>query len=294
MKNVLITGYNGLLGKKLVEKLMDDFSIIGVGRSKSSSISIIQADLSIPNWTSEDFPESCDTIIHLAQSDKFRDFPDKVEDVLHVNTLSTIKLLDYARKSNCKKFIYASSGGVYGQDNEQFDESSLIELQNLDLGFYLSSKICSEILINNYKNIMDIVTLRFFFIYGEHQKDHMLIPRLVNRVLNDQEITIDGPNGLKVNPIHVDDAAEAVKAAINLTGSHVINVAGKETLSLKAIVDIIGENTNKSPNIKALLEKKPNNIIADITKMKELLHHPKITFTQGIQEVITKLSTLCR
>ena len=82
----------------------------------------------------------------------------------------------------------------------------------------------------------------------------MLIPRLVNRVLNDQEITLDGPNGLKVNPIHVDDAAEAVKAAINLKGSHVINVAGNETLSLKDIVDIIGTNTGKD-NIKHCLKK---------------------------------------
>ena len=288
MKTLILTGYNGLLGQTLINKLNQSYEVIGIGRSETQKIKVIFCDLGIPNWSIDDFPESCHTIIHLAQSDKFRDFPDEVEDVLLVNTLSTIKLLDYARKSNCKKFIFASSGGVYGQDNEQFDESSFIELQNLDLGFYLSSKICSEILINNYKNIMDIVTLRFFFIYGEHQKDHMLIPRLVNRVLNDQDIIIDGPNGLKVNPIHVDDAAEAVKAAINLTGSHVINVAGNETLSLKTIVDIIGTNTGKHPKIKASLEKKPNNIIADITKMKELLHQPKITFSEGIQEVIRR------
>ena len=33
MKKVLITGYNGLLGKDLIKKLGNDFSIVGLGRS---------------------------------------------------------------------------------------------------------------------------------------------------------------------------------------------------------------------------------------------------------------------
>ena len=291
MKTIVITGYNGLLGKKLIEYLNENHNIFGIGRSKSNQIKVFSCDLGTSNWTLENFPPSCDVIIHLAQSSKFRDFPEEVEDVLHVNTLSTIKLLNYARKSNCKKFIYASSGGIYGQDNKQFDENSLIELKDLDLGFYLSSKICSEILINNYKKILDVISLRFFFIYGEQQKDHMLIPRLVNRVLNNQEITVDGLEGLKINPIHVDDAAKAVMASFNLKGSHVINVAGKEILSLKEIVEIIAKKCEKSLCLKQLKNKEAKNIIADITKMKKLLHHPKITFTEGIQELISRYKT---
>jgi len=292
MKRILITGYNGLLGKLVCQKLCTQNELIGIGRSKSPDIKVIYCDLSSSDWSIDLLPKTCDTIIHLAQSDKFREFPEEVHDILNVNTFSTIKLLDYARKSNCKQFIYASSGGVYGQGNKSFKEDSLIELQNINLGFYQNSKICSEILINNYKKIMDIVTLRFFFIYGAQQKDHMLIPRLINKILHDQEITLEKPNGLKINPVHVDDAAEAVKAAINIKGSHVINVAGKEILSLKAIIDMIGQKTNKLPKVKTCLEKEAKHIIADITKMKNLLHQPAITFNEGVQKVIQKYSTL--
>jgi UDP-glucose 4-epimerase len=91
-----------LLGQTLINKLKDNYNILGIGKSETEKIKVISYDLGSPNRSIDDFPESCDSIIHLAQSDMFRDFPDEVEDVLHVNTLITIKLLDYARKSTCK------------------------------------------------------------------------------------------------------------------------------------------------------------------------------------------------
>ena len=37
-------------------------------------------------------------------------------------------------------------------------------------GFYISSKLCSEVLADNYKQFMDVIILRLFFVYGKKQK----------------------------------------------------------------------------------------------------------------------------
>ena len=121
-------------------------------------------------WNTSILPNDIDVIIHLAQSSKFRDFPSEAEDIFNVNIKSTAQLLDFARKNNVQKFVYASSGGIYGTNsNRAFNESSPITATD-QLGFYLGSKLCGEVLVRNYSTLFDVITLRFFFMYGPKQQ----------------------------------------------------------------------------------------------------------------------------
>ena len=61
--------------------------------------------------------EKFDAVIHIAgQSSGEVSFDDPVYD-LKTNTQSTIMLLDFCRRTGCKKFVYASSMSVYGDHN---------------------------------------------------------------------------------------------------------------------------------------------------------------------------------
>ena len=153
IKNVLITGIQGLLGRRLVSTLHDkEFIIHGVTRynthTAKSSIHYLTIDFA-SEWSFESLPKQCDVVIHLAQSASFRDFPNSALDVFKVNIESTARLLDYARQAGVKKFIYASSGGVYGNSTQAFKENAPIVPPG-KLGYYLGSKACSEILVQSY------------------------------------------------------------------------------------------------------------------------------------------------
>lgn len=284
MEKILVTGYNGLIGSSLVNELLknSNYEIIGVGRSKNKLIETIEIDLST-DWSVEKLPMKVDVIIHLAQSEFFRDFPAKAKDIFYTNTLSTSKLADYAVKAGAKKFIYASSGGIYGNRDKAFEESDNLPVSNL--GFYLGSKLCSEIILDNYKSLLNVQLLRFFFVYGKRQNKSMLIPRLVNRVKNGETIQLDGSDGLRINPIYVDDAVAAIIASMSISESNHYNIAGSEVFSLKEICEIIGNIVSKKP----VFEFKPNkaaNLIADISKMEEKLVDPKLKFIDGIKKII--------
>lgn len=283
---ILITGVNGLLGLDLAKLLCKNknYEIFGVARSNSEinekNYTHIQLDLNTPDFINK-LPHKLDAIIHLAQSEKFRDFPNSAIEVFNVNTLSTLHLLNYAKEEGVKQFIYASSGGVYGNKDDGFTEESPL-IGNGDLGFYLSTKLCSEILADNYSNFFNVIQLRFFFMYGERQNKTMLIPRLINSVQMGLPITLQGTEGIKINPIYVKDAALAVEKALYIGHSDKINVAGPNILSIKNIVEIISEKTGKKPIFKSI-SGEPSNLIGDTKKMKQLLHSTPITFENGIE-----------
>lgn len=282
MSKILITGAGGLVGTHLLPLLEKEFEVITISHSGKGKNGL-RIDFS-KEWDISELPENIDTIIHLAQSRSFREFPAKAADVFYCNTVSTLKLIDFAQKSGVKKFIYASSGGVYGAGDKIFKEDDMPA--NADkLGFYLTSKYSSELILNNYTDLLDIIQLRLFFVYGQGQEPDMLIPRLAGFVRSGKPITLQGSGGIRINPIHAGDAARAIRNAIDLKGSHKINVAGPEVVSIKEIGTYLGSLIGQEPLFN--YEEKPtNHVVADIEKMKEMLYAPTVTVKDGLKTVI--------
>jgi UDP-glucose 4-epimerase len=133
---------------------------------------------------------------------------------------------------------------------------------------------------------MNVVMLRFFFVYGAGQKRNMLIPRLVDNIQACKVITLQGEDGIKINPVHVSDAVQAIQAAVNLQGCHRINVAGPAILSLREICDTIGSKVGVQPIFEVNQTTSPGNLIADIESMKKLLVTPMCRFDSGILDLI--------
>jgi nucleoside-diphosphate-sugar epimerase len=283
VKTLLITGYNGLIGKSLLSELTKNpsFNILGLGRSGNDKVKTIHVDLS-ENWDQTQLPDKVDVVIHLAQSEKFREFPGSALEVFNVNTQSTLRLLDYARQAGATKFIYASSGGVYGNSDIGFNEEDPLQ-PNKDLGFYLTTKFCSELLVQNYSQFLEINILRLFFVFGEDQRKNMLIPRLIDSVKNGKLITLQGKEGIKINPIYVQDAARAIINILGKKGSFNVNIGGSEIVSIKQLSELIGKYVGKAP-VFEYQNTEAKNLIGDITKMRKI-YEPVISMEHAIQKM---------
>lgn len=240
------------------------------------------ADLSTV-WDIECLPSQLDTIIHLAQSPKFRDFPNSALDVFKVNIESTARLLDFAKRIGAKQFVYASTGGVYGYGGEAFKENAPIVPLG-QLGYYFGSKTCGEILVQSYASLFQVVVLRPFFMYGPRQNRRMLIPRLFDSVVTGRPITLQGKDGIRINPIHVEDAVQAVLAAIDRPESAVYNIAGLEIFSLRQIAEIFAVHLGLAPVFEAA-GGEPQDLIADISLMRSKLHEPQRLLLESIADI---------
>jgi len=285
--NILISGANGLLGAHAVTQLVRRHQVHAIVHAAPAEpvdgVSYHVLDLS-QDWSQRSLPAAIDAVVHLAQSSRFREFPDQALDVFGVNVASTARLLDYARTAGARHFILASSGGVYGAGDEAFKENAQIPHHG-QLGYYLGSKLCGEVLAQNYSSLMNVTVLRFFFMYGKGQKRSMLVPRLIDNVMAGQAITLQGNDGIRINPIHVSDAVTALESCLKLEGSHTFNVAGTQVLALRDIAEIIGEAVGRAP-IFRIEEVESRHLIADIDALSESLVAPKVSFAQGILELI--------
>jgi UDP-glucose 4-epimerase len=287
-KTIVITGSTGLLGRHLAQILASQNTVHALVRrvplEPIPGIGYHEVDLA-GNWTPQGLPQAgVDSVIHLAQSAHFRDVPEKALDVFNVNVASTAKLLDYAWRVGATQFIHASSGGVYGAGADAFHENSPIVPAG-NLGYYLGSKLCGEVLTQSYASQMRVAVLRFFFIYGAGQNRSMLIPRLVDSVRDGKPITLAGRDGLRINPIHVSDALAAVTAVLASKDSATYNIAGDETITLRdlclKIEALVGRKAHFVESAGAAMD-----IVADISAMKNSLHQPVVRLDTGLKDLL--------
>lgn len=283
---ILITGANGFLGRNVVAALRENYEVHALVHNMPlkplPDVKYYAYDFNT-DWTTNDLPKDIYTVMHLAQSELFRDFPEHALDVFNVNVTSTVKLLDYARLARAKKFIFTSTGGIYDTTMGVVNENTPINTFG-QLGNYFATKLCSEILTHNYTSYFDVSLLRLFFMYGQGQKRSMLMPRLVDNVNQGRPIRLTENGGIVINPIHVSDVVNILKGLMNSDGSYTYNVAGPEHLNLNQIADIIGKKLGKTPQFEHVPEL-ADNCIADITLLESRIYSPKVKLEDKIEEL---------
>jgi UDP-glucose 4-epimerase len=282
----VLTGATGLIGSALMP-LLSDFEVHGIARRPrgTSEVTWHAMDLSLPCDVGA-LPRHADVVVYLAQSEFFREFPEHCLDIYEVNTVNLLRFLDYARKAGVRQFIYASSGGVYGTGDGEMSEEVIIPAHG-DLGFYLTTKLCSEIVAQNFTGFFAVAILRFFFVYGRGQRQSMLIPRLIMRVRDGEPIQLQGKDGICINPTHVSDAVRAIVRALDLTTSHTINIGGADVLTMREIGEAIGRALNRQPMFSVNPVQPPKHLTGDISKMCELLGPPQMTFAEGLRTMLS-------
>jgi len=286
-KKILVTGANGLLGRHLIRLLKNNGTQVyaitnSIKFSAIENVEYLHIDFS-KKWCEKDLPSDVDVVIHLAQSSRFRDFPESAIDIFKVNIESTARLLEYCRLSNASKFVYASSGGVYGNGINSFTENSPI-IPPGQLGYYLGSKMCGEIIAQSYANIFQVISLRFFFMYGPGQNRSMLLPRLMDNIKSKIPISLQGKSGIRINPIHVYDAAESIVSALTTEKSETFNFAGPVIYTLKEISELMGLYLNETPQFRFLNEN-VSDLIGNNASMISKLLVPYRKLTDHFQDI---------
>lgn len=289
MKKILVTGANGLIGKRLIEKYSHKYSFIALVRSIP--------DIIIPNvrYVEIDFEKtsfsqleigSVDTIIHLAMSADYKNFPKSGLQIFDVNTKMTADLLHYAAQQGVRKFIYASSGGVYLPQAEILNEASPLR-DAYFLNYYIQNKILGETLTLQYRELLDVNILRLFFPYGPYQKSHMFLPSLIDKIKNGLPIYDDFNNPTVITLTHVNDLVIALEKTISETQHIIYNIAGNERHTIENIGDAIANRLGTSLDIKNQVSQGVKSLIPDLTRMKTELYDPEISFERGLDDLLS-------
>lgn len=288
MAEIVVVGASGLVGSHLVASLGGSADLVSVSRRPPSGLGSTvrhqSLDLGMP-WSSDELPKTSNSVIFLAQSEFLRDFPRRAKNIFAVNTSSVVGMLDYARESGAKTFVFASSGGIYGPEQDERIEKIPVAARG-DLGFYLSTKLCSEILVEAYSSIFNIVILRIFFAYGKGQHPNMLIPRLVGRIKRREPVYLDGEDGITLNPVHVSDVVRSIEASLSLAGVNKVNVAGSEIFNIRDLCMLIGARLGTEPVFEVRDVVGSTSLVGDVSVMSRLLGAPERSFAVGLEDVL--------
>lgn len=284
---ILLTGATGFVGRHLLPSLAKRHEVIAIGRRQPAArVAWIEQDLAQPLDQSK-LPATIDAVIHLAQSEHYRDFPERADDIYAINVDTTFRLLDWARRAGAQRFIFSSTGGVYGSGGDPLNETDPVSM----IDFYARSKYAAELMVGGYAGMLRAVILRLFFVYGSDQQ-RMLIPTLAARVRAGDELVIKGDPGVRLNPVHVSDAVRVIEPALAYDGSGVFNVAGEETATITDLVRLLGEIDGREPRIRHDIADPPQgDLVGDTTRMREALGVvPQVSLREGLSDVLSALA----
>ena len=171
MKNILVTGGAGYIGSHIVEQLVkksflnifivDDLST-GHKRLISKKANFIKANINKTQLIKKIILKNkIDTIIHLAAKTIVTESEKKPKLYYNVNVLGTRSLLNAAKNSSVKNFLFSSTAAVYGSKIRYVNENS----RTLPDSVYGKTKLQAENLVKKeFKK--NYIILRYFNVVG--------------------------------------------------------------------------------------------------------------------------------
>jgi len=282
---ILVTGAAGFIGRNLLSQFAldgDAVAITAVTRRAppaAAGVSWIRADLGGAGWTSILPDTEFDVVIHLAQSEHYRDFPRRAPEIVQVNVQATIELAEWASRHAVGRFLFASSGSVYGSSDRVHREDDDCQPGTM----YAASKLAAEVVLKPFAAHMDILALRLFGVYGPGQTNAIL-PTVIGRFETGEAITLAGNAGVRFNPIFVDDCAILIHrlARQRFEGFQVMNVCGSEVVDLRRVVEILEDATGRKANVR-VTDEAPILLVGCTDKLHGACdYRPAVPFNDGL------------
>lgn len=303
----LVTGGAGFIGSNLCEAILnlgyrvrclDDLS---TGKRenvnlfiKNSNYEFVYGDIKDLN-TCITACEGVDFVLHQAA---WGSVPRSIEMPLFYannNIIGTVNMLEAARKKGIKKFVYASSSSVYG------DEPNLPKKEGREgelLSPYALTKHADEEFAKMYTKFYGLETygLRYFNVFGKRQDPNgayaAVIPKFLRQLLQDEVPTIYGDGTQSRDFTYIENVIEAnlkaCGASKNAAGkAYNIAYGGQERLIdiYHGLTNALGKTIEPDFGPERPGDIKHSN--ADISMAKQLLgYEAEYSFERGINLAI--------
>lgn len=207
------------------------------------------------------------------------------------NVEGTLRLLELARKSGVKPFVFASSSSVYGaRTNAPFSEEDRVDDP---ISPYAATKKAGELLGYTYHHVhgLRFIGLRFFTVYGPRQRPEMAIHLFAKKILDGERITVNGDGSSSRDYTYIDDCVRGVLAAIDRAhtkdGYRIYNIGCSDTVKLSELIALIEKSLGKKAEIMRAPDQ-PGDVpltFADISRAKaELGYNPATKIDAGIEK----------
>ena len=303
----LVTGGAGFIGSNLCEAILnlgykvrclDDLS---TGKQANVDLFINHPKYEFVKGDIKDFDtcmKACKGVDFVLNQAAWGSVPRSIEMPLFYcanNIQGSLNMMEAARQNGVKKFVYASSSSVYG------DEIHLPKQEGVEgnlLSPYALTKRCCEEWAKQYTMHygLDTYGLRYFNVFGRRQDPNgayaAVIPKLIKQLLNDEQPTINGDGKQSRDFTYIDNVIEAnLKACLapHEAAGQVFNIAygGREYL-----IDIYYALTRSlNKKIEPVFGPERQGDIkhsnADISKARNLLgYDPQYDFERGLHEAI--------
>ena len=276
-KNVLITGGSGFIGSHVVDALIKNnykVTILDLIHPKRKDVKFVKGSI-LNESKIKSALKSVDIVFHLAAVSDINKVEKIPRKTIETNILGTTNLLEASRKSNIKRFIFASSVYSYGNAGN----------------LYTTSKKSSELIIKNYELLYGIkfTILRYTTAYGPRNREVDAISIFVDRAIKNLDLIVHGNGKQKRNYLYVEDLAEGSMLAFKeKTKNKIITLASKNNIKIADLAKKIIALTNSKSKI---IFNKKNKRFDDFTSIysynnfKKSLYNwkPKYSISKGIK-----------
>ncbi len=309
LKNFLVTGGAGFIGSHLTEFLvkngakkvvvLDDLS---TGFKKNLESLMLLPNFQFIEGSITDYEvckKACreiDVVLHHAA---LGSVPRSVENPIKTNEVNVsgfVNMLFAAKECGVKKFIFASSSSVYGDDTTFPKTES--KTGNL-LSPYAVSKHTNEKYAAVFSSLYDLQTVgfRYFNVFGERQNPEgayaAVIPKFIASLLKNEAGSIYGTGNNTRDFTYVANVVKANLLAIQtdtLPKSTVMNVACGGTISVNEIYKKVAEFLDKldfPPNYLPERRGEIKDSYADISLAQKTIHYnPIVSVSDGLQQTV--------
>lgn len=302
---LLVTGGAGFIGSHLIDRLLESGNKVvcldnlnhfynpEIKRLNQqqhqdyNSFTFVEGDIRDQNCLDKIFAENeFDIVVHLAAMAGVRPSIENPKLYIDVNIAGTQILLDVMSKYPVKKFIFASSSSVYGNNiKSPFTETDLVDRQ---VSQYGATKKMGEVLCYTYHHLYHIPTacLRFFTVYGPRQRPEMAIHKFARKLKRGESIPFYGDGTTARDYTYVDDIVRGIMQTIDADYEYIIfNLGNSEPVKLTDLVSIL----EKESGMEAILNSQklpPGDVLntyADTSRARKYLDYkPKIHIEAGI------------
>lgn len=295
-KNVLVTGATGFVGPYLVRALLERgahvkvliMGPIGNLADLEDRIDPVPGNITDQNSLTKAMDE-VDTVFHLAAISNVNYALEHPRETFETNATGTLNLLEEARQSEVKKFVYISSSHVYGRPEYlPIDEEHPIN----PLEPYAASKAAAEMLVCTYGLNYGLKTtiIRPFNVYGSGQSDGFIIPSIIKQVQEKETVELGNLTPTR-DFLYIIDAIRGMMT-IAESGEGTYNLgSGKET-SIQEVAETIIAIINPAKNYVSVQSRKRSNAIdiprmcADVSRLEKHGWSPTLDLQEGLMETI--------